>query len=67
MAHRVGSLRRTDLVAIRGIADLMERVVLTNSVENDPNRTLFVGSVHCLRDVLAAIFARQPSYGHLEK
>jgi len=28
----------------------------------DPNRTLFVGSVHCLRDVLAAISARQPSY-----
>jgi hypothetical protein len=32
-------LRRTDSVAIGGIADLMERVVLTNSVENDPQET----------------------------
>jgi hypothetical protein len=32
-------VRRTDSVAIGGIADLRERIVLTNSVENDPHRT----------------------------
>jgi hypothetical protein len=38
MAHLVDSLRCEGSDAIGGIADLSERLVQTNSVENDPLR-----------------------------
>jgi hypothetical protein len=40
MAHRVGSLRRTDSVAIEGIADIRRSLPARRSDANDPRRTL---------------------------
>src|SRR6476619_4823893 len=37
---RVGSLRRTDSVAIEGIADIRRSLAARRSDANDPNRTL---------------------------
>src|SRR5258705_12616315 len=39
MAHRVGSLRRTDSVAIEGIADIRRSLAARRSDANDPTRT----------------------------
>jgi hypothetical protein len=44
LALSVESLRCEGSDAIGGIADLSERLVQTNSVENDPSATL---AVHC--------------------
>jgi hypothetical protein len=44
VALRDDSSSRVNSVAIGGIADLSERLVQTNSVENDPTATL---AVHC--------------------
>jgi hypothetical protein len=39
MAHRVGSLRRTDSVAIEGIADIRRSLAARPSDANDPELT----------------------------
>ena len=39
-AHRVGSLRRTDSVAIEGIADIRRSLAVRRSDANDPNRVI---------------------------
>jgi hypothetical protein len=39
LAHCVGSLRRTDSVAIEGIADIRRSLAARRSDANDPNRT----------------------------
>ena len=39
MAHRVGSLRRTESVAIEGIADIRRSLAGRQSDANDPTRT----------------------------
>jgi hypothetical protein len=39
LAHRVGSLRRTDSVAIEGIADIRRSLAARRSDANDPLRT----------------------------
>ena len=39
MAHGVGSLRRTDSVAIEGIADIRRSLAARRSDANDPKRT----------------------------
>jgi hypothetical protein len=39
LAHRVGSLRRTDLVAIEGIADIRRSLAARRSDANDPELT----------------------------
>ena len=38
MAHRVASLRRTDSVAIEGIADIRRSLAARRSDANDPKR-----------------------------
>jgi hypothetical protein len=43
MAHRVGSLRRTDSVAIEGIADIRRSLAARRSDANDPERTQITG------------------------
>jgi hypothetical protein len=40
MAHRVGSLRRTESVAIEGIADIRRSLAARRSDANDPSRHL---------------------------
>jgi hypothetical protein len=39
LAHRVGSLRRTDSVAIEGIADIGRSLAACRSDANDPSAT----------------------------
>jgi len=39
LAHRVGSLRRTDSVAIEGIADIRRGLAARRSDANDPDRS----------------------------
>ena len=39
LAHHVGSLRRTDSVAIEGIADIRRSLAARRSDANDPDRT----------------------------
>jgi hypothetical protein len=39
LAHRVGLLRRTDSVAIEGIADIRRSLAARRSDANDPKRT----------------------------
>ena len=39
MAHRVGSLRRTDSVAIEGIADIRRSLAACRNDANDPKPT----------------------------
>jgi hypothetical protein len=45
MALRVGSLRRTDSVAIEGIEDIRRSLAARRSDANDPEATLNAGAV----------------------
>ena len=48
MAHGVGSLRRTDLVAIEGIADILRSLAARRSDANGPTAVISQGDIpHC--------------------
>ena len=52
--HRVGSLRRTESVAIEAIADILRSLAARRGDANDPNRSSNWGVAENLRESKAA-------------
>ena len=53
LSHRVGSLRRTDSVAIEGIADIRRSLAARRSDANDPERSFMLDVLTLFVQVLA--------------